>query len=102
MRNTFSWLCASCGEYNVIELKGRGGSQMRCDFCFRSLQPMPSPAGEPRREAPPVLPCDDWIGDSVVRPFFSAPPALENPGRPFRRTGARKLLPLVASLSQGG
>lgn len=80
MRSTFSWPCASCGEYNVIELHGKAGARPRCGFCFHPVQSMPSLAEESTLDGPPVILSDAWIGDAVVRPFFGAP----NPGRSAR------------------
>lgn len=70
MRNTFSWPCASCGEFNVIELGGKAGSRLRCGFCFHPVQPLPSLTDEVPVNAPPVILSDAWLGDSIVRPFF--------------------------------
>lgn len=81
MRNTFSWLCASCGEYNVIELGGQSGSRPRCGFCFHPVQSIPSLTDDTPMNAPPVILSDAWIGDSVVRPFFRSTPPLESTGR---------------------
>ena len=73
MRNTFSWPCSSCGEYNVVDLTGRAGPQIRCEFCFHPVQEAPGIAEKPAA-APSQTPSDDWIGDAIVRPFFSAGP----------------------------
>jgi len=77
MRNTFSWPCASCGEYNVVELGGPAGSRLRCTFCFHPVLALPSLTDETPMNAPPVILSDAWIGDSVVRPFFRSGAPLE-------------------------
>jgi hypothetical protein len=71
MRNTFSWSCSSCGEYNVVDLTGKPGAQIRCDFCFQPVEAAPGLAEGPPA-APPQSPSDDWIGDKAVPPFFKA------------------------------
>jgi hypothetical protein len=65
MRNTFSWSCASCGEYNVVELKEKSPAVLRCSFCFHSLQPIPSLATRPRMRL-----SDEWLGEELIRPLF--------------------------------
>ena len=84
MRNTFSWPCASCGEYNVIDLGGQAGSRPRCGFCFHPVQSIPSLTDETPMNAPPVILSDAWIGDGVIRPFFASGARLETPGLPSR------------------
>jgi hypothetical protein len=84
MRNTFSWPCASCGEFNVIELGGQAGSRLRCAFCFHPVQALPSLQEETPMNAPPVILSDAWIGDSIVRPFFRSSAPLETTGRSAR------------------
>jgi len=84
MRNTFSWPCASCGEFNVIELGGQAGSRLRCGFCFHPVQALPSLAEQMPVNAPPVILSDAWIGGSVVRPFFRSNSSLEATGRSAR------------------
>jgi hypothetical protein len=71
MRNTFSWSCSSCGEYNVVDLTGKPGPRIRCDFCFQPVEAAPGLAEEPPA-APSQSPSDDWIGGAAVPPFFSA------------------------------
>ena len=65
MRNTLSWSCAACGEYNVEDLQGRAASLLRCRFCFRLLQ-----AGPPLEPAPRTRLSDEWLGDELIRPLF--------------------------------
>jgi len=65
MRNTFSWPCASCGEYNVADLKEKSAAVLRCSFCFQALQALP-----PVQSAPRVRLSDDWLGDELIRPLF--------------------------------
>jgi hypothetical protein len=65
MRNTFSWPCVSCGEYNVAELKEKSPAVIRCSFCFHPLQAFPSLESRPR-----VRLSDDWLGDERIRPLF--------------------------------
>jgi hypothetical protein len=66
MRNTVSWSCGYCGEYNVADLKGRAAASLRCGFCFHSLQTVPSL--EPKK--PRMRLSDEWIGDELVKPLF--------------------------------
>ena len=66
MRNTVSWSCAFCGEYNVAELKHRPAASIRCGFCFQPLQSFPAlEPGKPRMRL-----SDAWIGDELVKPLF--------------------------------
>jgi len=69
MSNTFSWSCASCGEYNVVDLRDQSRTQMRCEFCFRSARPTPDLHAE-RHEEHRVILSDDWLGDEIIRPLF--------------------------------
>jgi len=96
MRNTFSWPCASCGEYNVIELGGPSASRPRCGFCFHPVQAIPSLTEDAAMNAPPVILSDAWIGDSVVRPFFRSAAPLERASasrRSLARTSPRAAAP---------
>ncbi len=74
MRNTFSWPCSFCGEYNVVDLTGKAGAQIRCRFCFHAVEATPGIVEGPATEAPPRTASDDWIGDAIDRPLFSAGP----------------------------
>lgn len=83
MRNTFSWSCSTCGEYNVVDLTGRAGPQIRCEFCFQPVETAPGVAEEPPA-APSQIPSDDWIGGGAVAPLFTprARSAAGNPKKP--------------------
>jgi hypothetical protein len=72
MRNTFSWSCSFCGEYNVVDLTGKAGPQIRCGFCFLPIQAAPGIVEGRAVELPSPPPSDDWIGHTVVQPFFRA------------------------------
>ena len=67
MSNTFSWSCPSCGEYNVVDLKDQSSTRIRCEFCYRAVQPTPDLHEEPR-----VVLSDDWLGDEIIRPLFGS------------------------------
>ena len=74
MRNTFSWSCTSCGEYNVTDLKEKNVAQLRCLFCFQPVQPVPSLESRPK-----VRLSDEWLGDELIRPLFG-PDVTPDPG----------------------
>jgi hypothetical protein len=84
MRNTFSWSCSSCGEYNVVDLSGKAGPQIRCEFCFHPVQATPGFFEGSSAEPPSQPPSDAWIGNAVIRPFFSAAPRPGARGRDGR------------------
>jgi hypothetical protein len=67
MRNTLSWSCTACGEYNVADLQDRPASLLRCRFCFRPVHTNPplEPAARTRLS-------DEWLGDELIRPLFGA------------------------------
>jgi hypothetical protein len=79
MRNTFSWSCPSCGEYNVVDLTAKAGPQVRCEFCFRPVQRTPGIVDGPAAEPPSPPPSDDWLGNVAIPPFFSAAPRSDAP-----------------------
>ena len=63
MRKTFSWSCASCGEYNVAELGVAGAAELRCEFCLRAVRAAPSLEERPARLS------DDWLGGTAIGPI---------------------------------
>lgn len=65
MRNTLSWSCAACGEYNVADVRERSTALLRCEFCFHPVQAVPAIDPKPRMRL-----SDEWIGDELVRPLF--------------------------------
>ncbi len=65
MRNSFSWSCQACGEYNVAELADRSAGTLRCAFCLHPLQPLPSLDAKPKMRL-----SDEWLGDELIRPLF--------------------------------
>jgi hypothetical protein len=69
MRNTLSWSCTSCGEYNVADLKEKSPAGIRCGFCFHPVQPYPSLDGKPGMEL-----SDAWLGDERIPPLFGNEP----------------------------
>ena len=65
MRNSFSWSCGACGEYNVADLTEKTPAAIRCRFCFHPVQPFPSLDPRPRMRL-----SDAWLGDELIRPLF--------------------------------
>ncbi|HKB69964.1 MAG TPA: hypothetical protein VKH46_03915 [Thermoanaerobaculia bacterium] len=66
MRNTVSWSCDACGEYNAADLKDKAPTALRCAFCFHPVQSIPSL--EPKK--PRMRLSDEWLGDEIIKPLF--------------------------------